>query len=72
MFEFLKSKMYQNIFSFLLGLFIVLIIRPSCKDDSCIKRMNPCSQEISNSTYTIGSKCYQFKYTSVACEVNKV
>jgi hypothetical protein len=48
MFEFLKSKNYQILFSFLLGLFIVLIIRPSCKDDSCIKHMNPNSQEISN------------------------
>lgn len=75
MFEFLKSKMFQTIFSFLLGLFIVLVVRPSCKDESCIKRINPSSKEISDSTYQLGSKCYQFTYTSVACEsdeVNKV
>jgi hypothetical protein len=72
MFEFLKSKNYQILFSLLLGLFIVLIVRPSCKDESCIKRMNPCSKDISASTYQLGSKCYQFTYTSVGCEANEV
>jgi|UniRef100_A0A6C0IFS2 hypothetical protein len=72
MFEFLKSKSYQNVFSFLLGLFIVLIVRPSCKDDSCIQRMNPDVKEMSSSTYQLGSKCYQFQHTTVDCEVNKV
>ena len=72
MFEFIKSKNYQIFFSFLLGLFIVLIVRPSCKDESCIKHMNPSSEEISKSTYNIGSKCYQFKYTSMGCETNEV
>jgi hypothetical protein len=72
MFEFLKSKMFQTVFSFLLGLFIVLVVRPSCKDESCIKHINPSSKDISASTYQLGSKCYQFAYTSVGCEVNKV
>ena len=71
MFEFLKSKNYQILFSFLLGLFVVLVVRPSCKDESCIKHKNPSSQDISASTYQLGSKCYQFKYTSVACEWGK-
>jgi hypothetical protein len=68
MFEFIRSKNYQIFFSFLLGLFIVLVVRPSCKNESCIKHINPSSQDISASTYQLGSKCYQFKYESVACE----
>ena len=72
MFEFLKSKAYQNVFSFLLGLFIVLIVRPSCKDESCIHHKNPDVKDISTSTYQLGSKCYQFQHKTVDCEVNKV
>ena len=66
--EFIRSKNYQIFFSFLLGLFIVLVVRPSCKNESCIKHINPSSQDISASTYQLGSKCYQFKYESVVCE----
>lgn len=75
MFEFLKSKTYHNVFSFLIGLFIVLIVRPTCKDDSCIQHMNPDLKEISTSTYQLGTKCYQFQHTTVDCNttgVNKI
>lgn len=54
------------LFSFLIGVFIILLIRPICKDDNCISHINPDVKEIESSTYQIGSKCYQFKTSVIA------
>jgi hypothetical protein len=67
MFDFLKSKQFHIVFSFIIGLFLVLILRPTCKDENCIDRKNPSIEEITSSTYQLGSKCYQFKNSSVEC-----
>lgn len=61
MFEFLKTKNFHMLLSFLIGVFIILIIRPICKEDECITHINPDIKDIEKSTYQIGSKCYQFK-----------
>ena len=70
MFEFLKTKNFHYLFSFLLGVFIVIIWRPVCNDDSCIKHKNANLDEINKSTYQIGSKCYQFKSSTVEAVKN--
>lgn len=49
------------LFSFLVGVFIILILRPICKGDDCINYVTPEVKEIESSTYQLGSKCYQFK-----------
>jgi hypothetical protein len=61
MFEFLKTKNFHMLFSFLLGIFVVIIWRPVCEKEDCIKRELPNLNEINNSTYQIGTKCYQFR-----------
>jgi hypothetical protein len=61
MFEFIKTKKFHYLFSFLLGIFAVIIWRPVCNDDTCIKHKLPNLDEINKSTYQIGSKCYQFR-----------
>jgi len=65
MFEFLKTKNFYMLFSFLLGVFVILILRPTCKDENCINHINPDIKEIELSTYQIGSKCYQFKASTI-------
>lgn len=65
MFEFLRTKNFHVFFSFLLGIFVILLVRPICKDEACIEHINPEIKEIESSTYQIGSKCYQFKTSSV-------
>ena len=60
-FEFLKTKNFHVVFSFLLGIFIVIVWKPTCKDDECIAHELPNLNEINSSTYQIGTKCYQFK-----------
>ena len=67
MFDFLKSKQFHIAFSFLIGLFVVLVLRPVCKGDDCVEHKNPDSKEVASSTYQIGSKCYQFIPTTVEC-----
>jgi hypothetical protein len=59
MFEFLKTKIFRKIFSFMIGLFIILVLRPICKGEDCLTHVNV-TKEVANSTYQIGSKCYTF------------
>lgn len=67
-FDFIKTKKFHLLFSFLLGIFIVIIWRPVCSNEDCIKHELPNLEEINSSTYQIGSKCYQFK--TIPVEVN--
>lgn len=60
MFEFLKTKNFHKFFSLLLGIFIVLVLRPVCKDEECYNHMTPDPKIVALATYQIGSKCYTF------------
>lgn len=66
MFQFLKTKNFHIFFSFLIGIFIVIIWRPLCKDDDCIKHELPNINEINSSTYQISDKCYQFRTNPIS------
>jgi hypothetical protein len=70
--DFLKSKKFNFIFSFILGLGIAAILRPACKGDTCITLKAPPIHEINTSTYQLGSKCYQFRTDTVDCPPNGV
>ena len=59
MFEFLKTTKFHKIFSFMLGIFIILVLRPVCKGEECLTHVNV-TKEVADSTYQIGSKCYTF------------
>ena len=60
MFQFLKTNTFRMLFSFLLGLFIVLIFKKNCIDAECYNYIEPDVKEISSHTYMIKNKCYQF------------
>ena len=60
MFEFLKTKTYSIFFSFLIGLFVIIVCRPICKGDDCLIHILPDMKEISSSSYQLGSKCFIF------------
>jgi hypothetical protein len=64
-FDFLKTKKFHLLFSFLLGIFVVIVWRPLCNDDSCVKHIIPDMKEINSTTYQIGSKCYQFRSSTL-------
>lgn len=61
MFEFLKTKGFHKLFSFLIGVFIIIIIfRKMCKDKECIDMVMADPNIIKTKTYMIGNKCYVF------------
>ena len=66
MFEFLKTKNFRKLFSFLLGIFSILVLRPICEGDDCYEHITPTSSDITSSTYQLGSKCYTFSSEAVA------
>jgi hypothetical protein len=67
MFEFLKSKHFHLIASFIVGLGLAAILRPGCTGPNCIVHRAPSVEEVTKSTYQLGSKCYQFKTEPTAC-----
>jgi hypothetical protein len=67
MFEFLQSKSFNAVFSFILGLGIIALLKPICHGPSCIVQKAPSVEEVTKSTYQLGSKCFQFATEPVDC-----
>lgn len=65
--DFLKSKNFNVIFSFLLGLGLAAILRPACKGDQCLLLKAPPVHEIEKATYQLGTKCFQFGLEPTDC-----
>lgn len=65
--DFMKSKQFNLIFSFLLGLGLAAILRPACKGDQCIRMKAPPIADIKDTTFQLGSKCYQFTIENSEC-----
>lgn len=65
--DFLKSKNFNLIFSVLLGLGLAAILRPVCKGDQCLVMKAPPVHEVETTTYQLGSKCFQFKVENRDC-----
>ena len=66
MFEFLKTERFNYVFSFLIGMALISLLKPKCKDDCHILKAAPV-EEVKESTYQIGGKCYQFTPELVGC-----
>jgi hypothetical protein len=60
MLDFLKTKGFHKLFSFLIGVFVVIIFRRICKDKECIDIIMADPNVIKTKTYMIGNKCYVF------------
>lgn len=63
----MKTKSFNTCFSFLLGLGLMALLRPSCKGDECIVLKAPPAHEVKDATYQIGKKCYKFNTYVVDC-----
>ena len=72
MFGFLKSKTFDIVFSVILGIGVMSLIKPVCKDGECHIQKAPPYEEVKTSTYQAGSKCYQFKVELVECPTKGV
>lgn len=68
MFEFVKNKSFHTIASFVIGLGIAAVLRPTgCPTGICTVQKAPPVEEVTNSTYQLGNKCYQFKTEPTEC-----
>ncbi len=54
-------------FSFIIGFGLIAILIPVCKGDACFLKKAPSVEDMKNSTYHIGKKCYQFTPEIVEC-----
>ena len=67
MFNFLKTDAFDNLFSFVLAVGCIALLKPICKDKDCQIQKAPPFDEVKASTYQIGSKCYQFEVQHKEC-----
>lgn len=72
MYEVLKTEKFAMIFSFILGFGLIAMAYPMCKGDKCFVKKAPSAQEMKETTYRLGSKCYQFKPEIVSCPATGV
>ena len=63
----LQDKKFNTLFSFVLGLGIVCIMRPICKGTDCQINKAPQDPEFDKYVYRMGSKCYEFKTKITPC-----
>jgi hypothetical protein len=67
MFEFIKTEAYNVAFSIIIGIGIVAVFKPGCRDNGCAIKRAPPVDEVVKTTYQIGSKCYKFKTENIEC-----
>ena len=72
MFDFVKSEKYSIIFSFVVGVGIVSLFKPICRDNECSHKKAANPEEVLHSTYQIGNKCFQFGMLHKECSVEGV
>ena len=65
--DLLKSKKFNLVFSFLLGLGLAAILRPACKGDQRLLMKAPPVHEVEKTTYQLGTKCFQFSLENREC-----
>ena len=67
MFVFLKTESFNVIFSFVLGLGCIALLKPACDGAECRIQKAPPYEEVKTSTYQMGAECYQFHAQPIAC-----
>ena len=65
--DLMKSKLFNVVFSFALGLGLAAIFRPVCKGDDCKKVKAPPSKDWDGYVYRMGAKCYEYKSEIIEC-----
>lgn len=66
--DLLNDKRFNIFFSFIVGLGIVCMFKPSCSDSSCSVIKPPQDKDFDKYVYKMGGgKCYEFKSELVDC-----
>ena len=72
MLELLKTEGYSIAFSVVIGIGILAALKPRCNPSQgpCTIKKAPNPDEVTHSTYQIGSKCYKFNTQPIECPLN--
>jgi len=70
--DILKDKKFDYVFSLLMGIFLILLLRPVCKGDACFSFKSPPMKEIREHAYRIGDRCYKFVPKDTKCPMTGV
>ena len=65
--QLLNNPFFSIVFSFILGLGLISIIRPGCKGTECEKVKAPNPADWNGQVYEIASKCYEYTIKTVDC-----
>ena len=63
----LQDERFNYLFSFLLGIGLICIIRPMCSGKECATLKPPAEKDFDKYVYRMGSKCYEFSTNVVSC-----
>jgi hypothetical protein len=72
MLAFLKTETYSIAFSVIIGIGIVAVFIPACRNNECAVKKAPSVDEVVKTTYHIRDKCYKFKTSNIECPVKGV
>ncbi len=64
---FLQDEKFNVIFSFLLGVGLVCILRPMCDGKECVTWKPPAEKDFDQFVYRLADKCYAFHTKVVTC-----
>ena len=70
--DILKDKRFDVVFSVLMGVFLAILVRPSCSGGKCMIFKAPDTKEIKTHAYKINDKCYKFVTKDVQCPTQGV
>ncbi len=65
--DLMKSEWFHAVFSLLLGIGIVAIVRPTCTGDKCNVTKAPPPSDWNGYVYQMGAKCYEYKTSVIDC-----
>ncbi len=70
--DIVRTPQFRHVFSLLLGVAIVIVIfRPYCKGDDCGIWKAPPTNEVRDTVFQIGKKCYKFNEKDNECSGDK-
>lgn len=70
--DILKDPKFDVTFSFLMGVFLILLMRPICKGEACFSYKAPVVKEIREHAYKIDDRCYKFVPKEAKCPMTGV
>ena len=62
-----KNPYFNTVFSFILGLGLIIIARPVCKGSKCFKEKAPKPAEWNGQIYQFGASCHKYSTVIVDC-----